>query len=133
MLSQNEVRARAGKFAEEWKDAHYEKGETQTFYNEFFEVFGKKRRDVAVYEKAVKKINAKKGFIDLFWPKVLLVEQKSAGRDLEKAMEQAEDYFLNLKEHERPRYMMACDFQNFQLVDLDERVDYNFKLSELTG
>jgi len=131
MLSLNEIRARAGKFAENWKDAHYEKGETQSFYNEFFDVFGIKRRNVAIYEKAVKKLNDKNGFIDLFWPKVLLVEQKSAGRDLKKAMKQAEEYFLNLDPKERPRYMLACDFQNFQLVDLDESVEYNFKLSEL--
>ena len=31
-LSTNEIRVRAGKFAEDWKDANYEKGETQTFY-----------------------------------------------------------------------------------------------------
>ena len=34
-LSWNEIRARAARFSEEWKDAHYEKGETQTFYNDF--------------------------------------------------------------------------------------------------
>jgi hypothetical protein len=39
-LSWNEIRARAARFAEEWKNAHYERGESQTFYNEFFEVFG---------------------------------------------------------------------------------------------
>lgn len=37
-LSWNEIRARAAKFSDEWKDAHYEKGETQTFYNEFFDL-----------------------------------------------------------------------------------------------
>ena len=37
-MSWNEIRARAARFAEEWKDAHYERGEAQTFYNEFFEV-----------------------------------------------------------------------------------------------
>ena len=56
MLSQNEIRRRAGIFAEEWKDAHYERGETQSFYNEFFEIFGIKRRSVATYEEQVKKL-----------------------------------------------------------------------------
>jgi hypothetical protein len=37
-LSWNEIRARSARFAEEWKRASYERGETQTFYNEFFEV-----------------------------------------------------------------------------------------------
>ncbi len=36
-LSWNEVRARAARFADEWQNAAYEKGETQSFYNAFFE------------------------------------------------------------------------------------------------
>src|SRR5690348_5254428 len=88
-LSWNEIRARASRFAEEWKSAHYEKGETQTFYNEFFEVFGVTRRRVASYEEPVKGLWTKRGFIDLFWKGVLLVEQKSAGRDLKRAKTQA--------------------------------------------
>ena len=78
-LSWNEVRARAAAFAEEWSDAAYEKGETQSFYNEFFEVFGVRRRTVASYEAHVAKLDNRSGFIDLFWPGVLVVEQKSAG------------------------------------------------------
>ena len=42
-LSWNEIRAQAAEFAREWADATYEKGETQSFYNEFFEIFGKRR------------------------------------------------------------------------------------------
>ena len=39
-MNWNEIRARAAAFAAEWQDAHYERGDSQTFYNEFFEVFG---------------------------------------------------------------------------------------------
>lgn len=39
-LSWNEVRARAAVFAEDGKDTAYEKGETQSFYNDFLRVFG---------------------------------------------------------------------------------------------
>ena len=131
MLSQNEIRRRAGIFAEEWKDAHYERGETQSFYNDFFDIFGIKLSSVASYERAVKKLNNNKGFIDLFWPKVLLIEQKSEGRDLKKAMEQADEYFLELEEKIRPRYILACDFQNFHLVDGTTREEQHFELSEL--
>ena len=88
-LNWNEIRARAAEFAREWADAHYEKGETQSFYNDFFNVFGVQRRRVAVFEQQVKKLDNKQGFIDLFWPSVLLVEQKSAGRDLGSALAQA--------------------------------------------
>ena len=130
-LSVNEIRNRASKFANEWKDAHYERGETQSFYNEFFAIFGIKRRSVAVYEEQVSKLNGNTGFIDLFWPEVLLIEQKSKGRDLKKAMEQADGYFLQLEEKLRPRYILACDFQTWHLVDRDESIEYDFKLSEL--
>lgn len=130
-LSWNEVRMRAARFAEEWKDAHYEKGETQTFYNEFFEIFGVRRRQVASFEEPVKKLGDKQGFIDLFWKGVLLVEQKSAGRDLIKAKTQALDYFPGLKEYELPRYILVSDFQTFELFDLDEGEAVKFPLNEL--
>ena len=89
-LSWNEIRVRAKAFSEDWKDAHYEKGETQSFYNDFFEVFGLKRRQVGRYEEAVKDLKGNSQFIDLFWPGMLIVEQKSEGRDLTKAESQGD-------------------------------------------
>ena len=130
-LSWNEVRARAAAFAEDWKDAAYEKGETQSFYNEFFEVFGKRRRDVARYEQHVSRLDSRTGFIDLFWPGVLIVEQKSAGRDLNAAYEQAGQYFDALPDRERPRFILVSDFQTFELHDLDERESVTFTLADL--
>jgi len=130
-LSWNEVRSRATKFATDWKDACYEKGETQTFYNEFFNIFGVPRRRVASYEEPVKLLNNKRGFIDLFWKGVLLVEQKSAGRNLVKAKTQAFNYFPGLKDDELPRYILLSDFQSFELYDLDEDTEVKFSLSEL--
>jgi hypothetical protein len=129
-LSWNQIRINAANFAREWQNAHYERGETQSFYNEFFEVFGLKRRRVASFEEPVKKLGNKRGFIDLFWKGVLLVEQKSAGRSLAVAKEQALDYFPGLKEFELPRYILLCDFQNFELHDLDEGTTVFFSLAE---
>ena len=130
-LSWNEIRARAAAFAREWADASYEKGETQSFYNEFFEVFGMRRRKVAAFEEPVRLLGEKRGFIDLFWKGVLLVEQKSAGRDLARARKQALDYFPGLKDHELPRYVLLCDFQSFELIDLDTREETRFALADL--
>ena len=131
-LSWNEVRARAAAFADKWRDAAYERGETQSFYNDFFEVFGVQRRSVARYEQHVKKkLDNSAGFIDLFWPGVLIVEQKSAGRDLTKAYEQAGGYFDALPERERPRFILVSDFRTFELHDLDERESVAFPLAEL--
>lgn len=131
ILTWNDIQIRAKKFSKDWEKAKYEKSETQTFYNEFFEIFGVKRRNVAIYEKAVKKINNLHGFIDLFWEGKLLVEQKSAGRSLEKALLQATEYYNNLKDYQKPRYILLSDFQNFELLDLDTGEEEKFKLSEL--
>jgi hypothetical protein len=132
-LDWNDIRAKAAVFSQEWSEAFYEKGDTQTFYNEFFEVFGVPRKRVASFEQAVK-LNAKdSGFIDLFWPGKLLVEQKSAGRDLIRAKKQAFKYFPGLSDHELPRYVLLSDFQNFELLDLEAAPNdpIRFKLSEL--
>ena len=130
-LSWNEIRARGARFADEWRDAAYEKGETQSFYNEFFEIFGVRRRSVARYEEHVKKLDNRSGFIDLFWPGVLIVEQKSEGRDLEVAYGQAGEYFDSLPERDRPRYILVSDFQSFELHDLDEGEQTSFALVDL--
>ena len=132
-LSWNEVRVRAAAFADEWREAAYEKGETQSFYNEFFEVFGVRRRTVARYEEHIAKLGNRSGFIDLFWPGVLIVEQKSAGRDLKAAYEQAGEYFDALAERDRPRYILVSDFQTFELRDLDEQEVVSFTLADLPG
>ena len=130
-LSWNEVRVRAATFSEEWSSAVRETSETQSFYNAFFRVFGVERRSVARYEEHVAKLDNSSGFIDLFWPGVLIVEQKSAGRNLKKAYGQAGEYFDALKERDRPRYILVSDFQTFELHDLDERTEVRFSLKDL--
>ena len=130
-LSWNEVRTRAARFAEDWQEASYEKGETQSFYNAFFDIFGVQRRSVARYEEHVRKLDNRFGFIDLFWPGVLIVEQKSAGRDLAAAYGQAGEYFDSLPERDRPRYILVSDFQSFVLHDLDEGERISFALVAL--
>uniref|UniRef100_UPI003457FEB2 DNA methyltransferase n=1 Tax=Acidocella sp. TaxID=50710 RepID=UPI003457FEB2 len=130
-LSWNEIRARAAAFATEWRTAHYERGQTQTFYNEFFEIFGTPRKRVAAFEEPVKKLGNKQGFIDLFWKGVLLVEHKSLGRPLAPAKTQALDYFPGLKDAELPRYILLSDFQTFELYDLETGTELKFTLADL--
>ena len=130
-LSWNEMRVRAAGFARSWAGAAYEKGETQSFYNEFFHIFGVERRSVARYEEHVRRLDNTHGYIDLFWPRVLIVEQKSAGRDLTKAYGQAGEYFDALPEREKPGHILVSDFQTFELHDLDERERTVFSLADL--
>ena len=132
----NEIRDRSVKFSRSWEDESRESGEYQTFWNEFFEIFGVQRRSVALYQKQVAKLKGGHGFIDLFMPGVLVAEHKSAGEDLDSAFLQAGDYILGLKEEERPRYVIVSDYRRIRLYDLenekDEPAQYEFSLKELS-
>ena len=129
-LSWNEIKDRALKFSNEWIDETRERAEKDSFWNDFFNVFGISRRRVATFEEPVKKLGDKQGFIDLFWKGTLLVEHKSRGKSLDKAYEQATDYFSGLKEHELPKYILVSDFERIKLYDLDERTEHEFHISE---
>lgn len=129
-LSWNEIKDRALKFTNEWKDETRERAEKDTFWNEFFHVFGISRRRLATFEEPVKKLNNHQGFIDLFWKGTLLVEHKSKGGNLGAAFEQATDYFHGIKEHELPKYVLVSDFAKFKLYDLDENKTYEFTIEE---
>jgi hypothetical protein len=82
-LSQSELRVRAEQFSREWAFATRERAEAQTFWDDFFQIFGITRRRVATFEEPVKMLGDRRGSIDLLWPGVLIVEHKSEGEDLE--------------------------------------------------
>ena len=130
-LSQKEIRDNALKFAHEWSDVSRERAESQTFWNEFFIIFGIERRRVATFEEPVKKLADRRGSIDLFWKGTLVVEHKSKGQDLDKAYTQALDYFTNLKQEELPKFVLVSDFARFRLFDLDNSDDHEFLLADL--
>jgi len=126
-LSWNEIRQRAIVFSKDWTGVTREAAERQTFWNEFFNVFGVRRRIVATFEEPVRNLAGNWDFIDLFWPGHLLVEHKSAGGDLGKAHAQGMAYIRGLKETERnremPRYLLVSDFANIALHDLEPEQD----------
>jgi type I restriction-modification system DNA methylase subunit len=64
---------------------------------------------------------------------MILVEMKSRGKSLDKAFEQAKDYLHGLKEHELPKYILICDFENLRLHDLEEARTIEFKLNDLVN
>ena len=130
-LSWNEIRTRAVAFSKEWEGESSEDAEAKSFWDAFFNVFGITRRRTASFETPVKKSDGKGGFIDLLWKGVLLVEHKSLGKDLDRAFNQATDYFSGLKERDLPRYVLVSDFGRFRLYDLDEGHEHEFTLKEL--
>ncbi|NCB10688.1 MAG: class I SAM-dependent DNA methyltransferase [Erysipelotrichia bacterium] len=130
-LSWNEIKNRAINFSKEWEKEQREHAESQSFWNDFFYIFGISRKRVASFEEPVKKLGEQRGRIDLFWKGTLLVEHKSRGKDLSKAYTQAMDYFPGLKEAELPKYILISDFETFKLYDLEEDKNYEFTLNEL--
>ncbi len=130
-LSQQEIRNNALAFVHEWKGEKRERAESQSFWNDFLSIFGIKRRQVAVFEKAVKKNNQNTGAIDLFWRGVLLAEQKSFGKNFDKATSQAFEYLENLDENELPECVLISDFAKFRLFNLETNEETEFPLEEL--
>ena len=118
-LSWSEIRKNATAFVKEWSGETYEKGEAQSFWTELLAVYGVRRRAVARFEAQAKRIDGGTGFIDLFWPGILIAEQKSAGKDLVAAEGQAMEYLNSVTEAEQPRYVITCDFETFRLRDLE--------------
>ncbi|ABB43759.1 conserved hypothetical protein [Sulfurimonas denitrificans DSM 1251] len=130
MISLREIRERSIKFAKEWEGASHEKQEAQSFWIDFFKIFDVSPRSMQ-FEYPIKKIDGSYGYIDVFWRGQLLIEQKSRGKDLVKAKEQALEYLPNLKQRDLPKFILVCDFVSFYLYDLDTNQDYKFLLHEL--
>ncbi|MBI4825170.1 MAG: class I SAM-dependent DNA methyltransferase [Nitrospirae bacterium] len=137
-LSLNEIKDRALAFSREWEGANAERAEAQTFWNEFFNVFGINRRRLASFEEPVRRARtrfeqsgSKGGFIDLFWRGTLIAEHKSLGKDLDSAYKQALEYFEGLAERDLPRYVIVSDFARIRLYDLDSKTQNEFLLKEL--
>nr|WP_202985554.1 DNA methyltransferase [Thiospirillum jenense] len=130
-IAWNDIQQRALQFAREWEQETSEQAESKSFWDGFFHIFGVSRKRIASFEHRVKKIDGRDGYIDLLWKGQLLVEQKSRGKDLDAAFQQATDYFAGLKEYELPRYVLVSDFARFRLYDLENNTQHEFVLAAL--
>ncbi|MBK8294287.1 MAG: class I SAM-dependent DNA methyltransferase [Solirubrobacterales bacterium] len=117
-FSTEEIKANLTEFAGRWKVRKgYEKGEAQTFLNEFFACFGPEVADQAVFEQH----EAGGGFIDCIIPGVAIIEMKSAkeAAKLAKHRKQALDYWERSADQESgtaaPPYVLLCAFTKFEL------------------
>jgi len=131
-ISWNEIRQNSLTFSRAWSGATREQADKQTFWNEFFNIFGISRRVVATFEEPIRRLTGTTGFIDLFWPGKLLVEHKTAGHSLDTAESQAFAYIRDLissgRQDEAPRYILLSDFQRFALYDLEPEREENLPL-----
>lgn len=130
-LSWNEIQDRAADFASKWEGETYEKGESQSFWGDFLNVFDiDRRRHGAFFEYAIKKGSGAQGFIDMFWPGKLLAEQKSGGKDLSKANIQAYEYLETMPDHDLPEAIIVSDFASFQFIHLETNEKVEFSLHD---
>jgi hypothetical protein len=130
-LSWNEIKSRALTFSRTWADAANEDSQAKPFWIDFFEIFGITDKRVATFELNVKKLGGALGFVDLFWPGMLLVEQKSRGKNLDLAFKQALDYFPGIAERDLPQIIIVCDFATFRVHHLATGKTTEFSLKDL--
>lgn len=123
-LSLNTIRERCVKFAHEWSDCvGDEKQEGHEFMRELMQCFGITKRKAISYERRSNRASTgRQGYIDALIPGKALIEMKSAGKDLDKAEEQALDYIHDLADVETPRLLIISDFRRIRIVDLDSEM-----------
>ncbi len=127
-----EIRRRARAFAKAWKGVTSEQAEKQSFWNDFFSVFGVQRRQVAAYEAIAERASTgNAGWIDLLLPGQMGVEHKSTGKSLSEAMAQLVDYLPSLAPAEHPWLLVVSDFARFEWRNLETGVSGAFALEEL--
>jgi hypothetical protein len=113
-----------------WSLAHIagdEKGEAQIFLDRLFQAFGQKGSlDVGGSpEMRIKKASEDGGgtsFADYVWKPIVLIEMKRRGVDLSRHYRQAFDYWTRLVPN-RPRYVVLCNFDRFDIYDFDRQLD----------
>ena len=131
--------AAAQQFAAEWQHATDERREKDSFWNDFFAIFGMNRKKYASFEYPVKDEHGNTQFIDIFYKGVFLAEHKSAKKNLATAREQAERYIREiartLPAKDLPEFYAVSDFAQFHLYRREPiegaENQWQFPLSEL--
>lgn len=129
----NQIRADASTFAARWANETDENAGAQAFWTEFLAIFGIDRKRVATFEaRAQRTTTGGRGRIDLFWPGVLAVEHKSAGKDLMLAEQQCLDYLDGMDDSQFPGWVITSDFARIRIRDLGgDNIPYEFPLTHL--
>ena len=112
----------ARKFEKTWKETTgEEKKFDQSFMNDFFSVYGVSR-DKYSFQYTVRLNTGEIRWADCFWPGVILIEMKSKGQkkaELETAYAQALEYYYAIEEEIRPKFILVCDFNVFELYNME--------------
>lgn len=131
MKTWNEIRRAARAFAKKWRNAFDENSQKQSFLNDFFAVFDEGLLNQREFEYSVKRLDGSNGSIDCLLPGRLLVEMKSAGKNLDDAYEQACRYQEGLPVEYSAPLILICDFQRWRVYDRVNNRRYDFRLADL--
>jgi hypothetical protein len=112
MAASDKMTSLAIAFSKRWENASYERGESQTFLNEFLNLFGitfipGEHR----LEYKLRKGADERRLIDCLIKGKIVIEMKSEGKDLDEAFEQLEGYVQALPPEDIPKVLMVCDFE----------------------
>ena len=133
-MTDTEQRVAAAKFTEDWKSRGDEKQETQRFWIELLtKVFGVDGSTAISFEVPVKLDHT--SFIDGYIESTrVLIEQKGRDIDLRKGYKQSDGSMLTPYQQARryagylpynqvPRWIVVCNFQEFQIHDMNRPND----------
>ncbi len=129
-MTDQEQRAAAEKFAQEWHGKGNEKSQTHLFWTTLLrDVFGVEKPETIIeFERKVQLDHV--SFIDAYIPSTeVLIEQKSLGIDLALPSKQSDGSFLtpykqakryadNMSYDEKTRWIVTCNFESFNIHDM---------------
>lgn len=131
IVNEKQQKIAAAAFAKKWEGRGYEKGESQTFWLELLtEVFGIENPSQFICFEQQAQLDHT-SFIDgMISATHVMIEQKSLGKDLRQAIkqsdgmlltpfQQARRYSLALPYSERPRWIVTCNFSEFDVYDME--------------
>lgn len=128
----NKNKKNAQEFVKKWEGRGYEKGESQTFWNTLLRdvLDVSNPEDFIEYEDQVV-LDSSTGFIDGYIPSSrVLIEQKSANKELNKKVRQSDGSLLtpyqqavkyrgSLPFSKQPRWIITCNFKEFNIYDME--------------
>ena len=131
-MTEKEQKKAAAEFAKRWKGRGYEKGESNLFWIDLLEhVYGVENiAEFITFEDQVHLDHT--SFIDGYIKSThVMIEQKSIGKDLRKAIRQSDGSLLNpfqqakrysaeLPYDDRPRWIVTCNFEEFLVYDMNK-------------
>lgn len=131
-MTEKEQKAAAKNFVNYWSSKGYEKGESQSFWLSLLrDILGVEKPETIIrFEDKVMLDHT--SFIDgIISSTHVLIEQKSADKNLRKAIkqsdgsyltpfQQAKRYSAELPYSERPRWIVTCNFREFLIYDMEK-------------